>query len=261
MNYSRLFILIYCSTLFLVFIFRHRDQLTYFRLMKKMDDVPASLLGRWRIIELSPLTFNCVGFGFLAGLGLAIAGVVPRVALLACVFFYFLYFGQIRSLAYVVRKSNLIPQFLFIMALAPGSSDPLSALTSTWPIFILKILIIQIYVSAGYLKVRHSGFSWATATQLQGILLLQHLKYDIPYACRVAKHDKLCSVIAFLTLAFELTFPIVLLVPELELLYMVSAILFHLGTLVLMRIDYLTYHGPALLAFLVILLAHHLPPR
>lgn len=257
MNFSRLFVILYCSTLFVVFSCRYRDQLRYLKLIRGIQR-PAKLLGRWNIPGLSPLSFGIAGIAFLLCLALAITGVAPRLALLACCILYFLYFGQIRTLSYVVRKSNLIPQLLFVMALAPGLSHPLMETGPIWPLVILKMLIIQVYASAGYSKLRNSGLHWATSSQLQSILLLQHMKFDIPLAFRVAKSDSLCSVLALLTLSHQITFPIVFLFPRLELYYVVAALLFHLGTRSLMRIDYLTYQGPAYLIFVVIPLGRYL---
>lgn len=159
----------------------------------------------------------------------------------------------------MVRKSNLIPQILFVAALAPGLSRPLVESGPTWPILIAKVLIIQVYVSAGYSKLSNCGLRWAQSSQLQGILLLQHMKFDIPLAIRIARNDSICSVLAILTLSHQITFPIVLFLPRLEPYYVVTALLFHLGTRILMRIDYLTYQGPAYLTFIVIPLGHYLP--
>jgi uncharacterized membrane protein YphA (DoxX/SURF4 family) len=219
---------------------------------------PAKLLGRWNIPKLSPVLFGMTGIALLFCLALAIIGVMPRLALLACCIIYFLYFGQIRTLSYVVRKSNLIPQLLFVMALAPGLHRSFMETCPTWPILIGKILLIQVYVSAGYSKLRNSSFHWATSSQLQGILLLQHMKYDIPLAVKVARNERLCSALAILTLIHQLTFPIVLVVPRLEPYYVVTALLFHLSTRLLMQIDYLTYQGPAYLIFVVLPLGNYL---
>lgn len=257
MNFSRLFIILYCSTLFVVFSYRYRDQFRYMMLMKGMEN-PAKLLGRWNVPRLPPALFAIVGITFLLCLALAIIGVVPRLALLASSIFYFLYFGQIRTLSYVVRKSNLIPQLLIVMALAPGLNRPFMEPCPTWPIVISKILLIQVYVSAGYSKLRASGLKWATSSQLQGILLLQHMKFDIPLAATVARNQWLCSVFAIVTLSHQLTFPIVLLLPRLEPYYVLAALSFHLGTKLLMRIDYLTYQGPAYFIFAVIPLGNYL---
>jgi len=219
---------------------------------------PAKLLGRWSVPKLSPVLFGITGIAFLLCLALAVIGVMPRLALVACCILYFLYFGQIRTLSYVVRKSNLIPQLLLVMALAPGLNRSFMETCPTWPIVIGKILVIHVYVSAGYSKLRNSGLNWATSSQLQGILLLQHMKYDIPLAVRVARNGRLCSALAILTLSHQLTFPIVLLVPSLEPYYVVTALVFHLSTRILMQIDYLTYQGPAYLIFAALPLGHYL---
>jgi hypothetical protein len=251
MNFTRLFVILYSSIIFLVVSLRHRDHLQYLVLTENLVN-PAKLFGRWRILRLSPLSFNIVGVCFLIALASAALGICARLALFLGVLLYFLYFGQIRTLSYVVRKSNLIPQLLLLMALAPGTNQPIHASSPQWPIFIAKMAVAQVYVSAAYSKLRNSGLRWATASQLQGILVTQHLKYDIPIANALASHRAVCSFLAFAVFSHQISFPIVLLYPGLEVTYVGAALLFHFGTLVTMRIDYLTYHAPAYLVFLVI---------
>jgi hypothetical protein len=89
-------------------------------------------------------------------------------------------------------------------------------------------------------------------------LLLQHMKFDIPVAAKVAKSRPLCTLIAVATLGHQITFPIILLLPRAELYYVVAALLFHLCTKILMRIDYLTYQGPSYVIFAVLPLGHYL---
>lgn len=257
MNYSRLFVILYGSGLFSIFAYRYMDQLRYFYLTTEMSR-PALVLGKWRPPKLSDSAFQTTGIAFLICLGLAVAGVVPRVALVASCILYFLYFGQIRTLSYIVRKSNLIPQLLGLMALAPGLDRRLMEAGPTWPIFIGKLLVVQIYASAAYSKLRHSGLRWATSSQLQGIFLLQHLKFDIPSGFKLATSKRACSLLSIATLAHQVTFPIVLFVPRADFYYVVAALLFHIGTRIFMRIDYLTYQGPSYVIFLVIPLGHWL---
>src|SRR5450756_867242 len=141
MNFSRLFVVLYCSILFVVFSCRYRDQFRYMTLTD-VNGRPARLFGRWSIPKLSPLYFGVVGIAFLLCLALAIIGIMPRLALLACCSFYFLYFGQIRTLSYIVRKSNLIPQLLLVMSLAPGLTRPIMEAGPTWPITIAKFCLL-----------------------------------------------------------------------------------------------------------------------
>lgn len=257
MNYDRLFVVLYCSAVFAVFSYHFRDQWRYMTLTRGIFP-QALFLGKWPVPRLSSRIFGAVGLAFLLCLGLATFGIMPRLFLLTCCVLYFLYFGNIRSLSYVVRKSNLVPQLLFVMALAPGVSRPLTEPCPTWPLSIVKILIIQVYFSAAYSKLRATGLQWATPSQLQSILMLQNMKFDIPLAAKAAQNGLSCSAIGVLTLVHQVTFPIVLLFPRLEPYYVIAALLFHLGTKLLMRIDYLTYQGPAYISFAIIPLGHYL---
>jgi hypothetical protein len=251
MNCTRLFIILYCSTLAVIFIFKHGDEAKYQRLMIGLV-APGKLFGRWRLPELSPFYFNVVGFCYFAALTSAALGVYSTISLLLGTICYFLDFSQIRTLSYVGRKSNLIPQFLVVMATVPAASESLWIPSAHWPLVILKLLVIQTYVSAGYSKLSNQGIRWASADQIQGILIRQHLYFDIPLSCKMASSRTLCAVLSVIVLCHQLTFPIVLILPSLEPLYVGLALLFHVTTLFSMKVDFLTYHAPSYLAFAVI---------
>jgi hypothetical protein len=85
--------------------------------------------------------------------------------------------------------------------------------------------------------------------------LFHHLCYDLPVSERLANIDWACWAIGISAFVFEATFWVVLAVPQLSNIYAMAGIGFHLSTLWLMRIDYLTYHGPTYWVFAVAPLA------
>ena len=209
MNLVSLVTFFYCSTLFVIVAIKHSDQLKYLGLTSGIVR-PARVFGLWRIPRLSPFYFNIACGMFLFCLAFAALGIATRVWLSLAIIVYFLYFGQIRTLSYVVRKTNLIPQFLQFLALAHSARTmSLCYEYSCWPMMLLKLVVVQVYLSGAYSKLRNSGLRWASGTQLQGILIHQHLLFDIPLAFKLAGNRRLCAVFAGLVLFHQLTFPVI----------------------------------------------------
>src|SRR5690348_14784874 len=118
-NYVRLFATLYCGMIAVIVCLRHADQFAYLTLTRPFER-PARVLHIWRVPALSGRQFHAAGAALVLTLLMAAAGIFPRAALCSAVAFYFLYFGQIVSLSYVVRKIYLIPQVLLLLAAAPG---------------------------------------------------------------------------------------------------------------------------------------------
>jgi hypothetical protein len=230
-------------------VFHHADQLRYARLTRTIES-PAKLFGAWEIPRLPDLLFHLAGGSFVLCLALGTIGGISRIALALAIPLYFIYFSQFISISYVVRKSNLIPQILLVLVLAPSLSEPWNVDSPRWPLLFVQALLAQMYLSSAYCKLRNAGSRWMTGEQMQGVLLYHHLSYDLPLSCRIARMSWLwtMSISAF---AFESTFWIVLLVPRLGIAYAIVGITFHLATRRLMKIDYLTYQGPVYLVFVI----------
>ena len=169
---------------------------------------------------------------------------------------YFFYFNPIMSLAYIQRKTNLIPLVLLILLLSPGLSQPLTQPTPIWPLWLVKAALAQIYLSAGVQKLRRSGWQWSDGNSLQAYLVEHYLWGDTPAAWWLAQRLWLCRWISRLTLIFEVSFGLILVFPALTPLYVVGGLLFHLATGLTMRIHYLIYLGPVYLVFLAEALAY-----
>jgi hypothetical protein len=251
MTVLRMFTVVYCSTLLLILSANHRDQLKYVRVTCEVVR-PARVLGLWSVPRLSTAYFNLAGAVLFFSLVLAALGIAVRVWLVLTIVAYFVYFGQLRTLSYVGRKANLIPQLLAILFFAYSDRSISIHDDYPWPLVIMKVLVVQVYVSGAYCKLSKAGLRWATGRQMQGILMHQYLLFDIPGAIKLARHPRLCAVAASLVLFHQVSFPIIFFVRSAEVYYVAFAVLFHVINIGVMRIDYLRYHGPSYIVFLAV---------
>lgn len=257
MNIVRLFAILYCGSLSIVVLWRHRQQSRYARLLGPFE-IPERVLGRWRVPRLNNRQFHLVGFSFVGCLILAMLQPTARIALAIAIPLYFVYFGQFLGISHVVRKSNLIPQILLILVLAPSIDSPLSVASSRWVLLTIQALLVQVYLSSAYSKLHNTGFAWVSAREQQGILLFHDLCYDLPFSRWLANIEWLCWFMGISAFAFEASFWIILIISKLSWIYAILGILFHLTTWFLMKIDYITYQGPAYWILVVAPLAHRL---
>lgn len=257
MNIVRLFAILYCGSLSVIVIWRHRQQSRYARLLGPFE-TPEKVLGRWRIPRLNNRQFHLVGFCFVGCLVLGMLQPTARIALATAIPLYFVYFGQFLGISYVVRKSNLIPQILLILVLSPSIDKALPVASSRWVLLTIQALLVQVYLSSAYSKLRNTGFAWVSAREQQGILLFHDLCYDLPFSRRLANIDRLCWLMGISAFVFEASFWIILVISKLSWIYAIVGILFHVTTWFLMKIDYMTYQGPAYWVLVVTPLAHRL---
>jgi hypothetical protein len=249
-NHISMFAKFFCSALAILLLFNFNKQLRYFK------SNPVKIYGKHQkilsIYQLPTLDQNqFIGFGlmFLLSLALISFGVFPRFFALLALLCYFPYFNSIQSLSYIQRKTNLLPFVLMILALSPSLSNDVTGPGTRWELILIKIGIVQIYLSAGIQKLRQSGRGWYNGKVLQAYLLENYLWSDKAYAYQLAKQPKLCSLLSTFTLIFELTFWVVIFFPSLSLVYVGIAFFFHLGILVTMGINYLKYLSPVYLIF------------
>ena len=115
----------------------------------------------------------------------------------------------------------------------------------------IKIAIAQIYFSSGIQKLKHSGLDWCNGKSLQAYLIENYLWSDRKAGYLLASKSGLCAVLSSLTLFFELSFWAIIFFPQLTFVYVTMALLFHIGTYLTMRINYLKYLGPVYLVFFI----------
>ncbi|MET0393847.1 MAG: hypothetical protein ABW019_11935 [Chitinophagaceae bacterium] len=249
-NHAAMFARLFSAVLTIQLLISFRDQYLYFKSQpSRIYGKPARLLGRFRLPVLSASQFMDVGFLLLLSLVFIVIGFLPRLFALSALICYVFYFNSILSLAYVQRKTNLLPLVLLILVVSPSVDEHLFAASTTWELVLVKIGLSQVYLSAGIQKLQQSGWDWCTGRSVQAYLLENYLWSDRRAGLLVAQNRKLCAVLATLTLAFELTFWIIIFIPSLTCIYLAAVVLFHTGTLATMRINYGKYLLPVYMVF------------
>jgi hypothetical protein len=161
------------------------------------------------------------------------------------------YYPFIADLGYVIRKILVAPVVFIVLACAPGLTDAWSSPSPTWPLLLLQCYLALVYVSTGIEKVVKSGRLWWRGDVLRGYLVSHHLWGNMPLGMAVANRRWLCRAMSIPTLAWELAFPLVLVLhPSVALGFVAYGIAFHIGTAVLMRIDFHRYWFMNYLVFL-----------
>lgn len=249
-NYTAMFGRVFCGTFALIIMVNFNDQLCYFRTMpERIYGKPQKLLGKLRLPILTEGGFIIAGCVLIVSLIAVAWGVAIKPSLLAALVCNFIYFNSIQSLAYIQRKTNLAAFVLLILVVSASVSNNLSGTGTLWEIVLIKVAIAQMYFSAGLQKITKGIDNWINGRLLQIYLSENYLWSDSKPALRLAARQRFCAFLSICTLIFELSFWIVLVFPELTYLYVAGALLFHIGTLVTMRINYLKYLSPVYLVF------------
>ena len=250
-NQPRLFLILFCVALAVQLLLGLRQQLRYFQTEPaRIYGPPPRLLGVFALPSLTTVQFQILGMMFILSLLCAALNLAPRLSLLLALPCYFLYFNPIMSLAYVQRKTNLIPIVLLVLLFAPAIGGPLTQAGALWPLSLIKIAVVQMYFSAAAQKLRHTGLRWCNGESLRAYLIEHYLWGDTTHALKLARLPRVCAVLSSGILVFEMTFWLVLLWPQLTLPYVVGGIVFHLGTALTMRINYLKYLSPVYMVFI-----------
>ena len=249
-NRIAMFARFFCAVQTIQLLLNFGQQYRYFQTQPwRIYGRKQKLLGFIPLPALNQCQFLISGVCLFISLVLVSVAFYPYLFVLLALISHFLYFPQIISLAYVQRKTNLLPIVLFILLASPSLNKPLSAPSTGWEILLIKIALVQVYFSAGVQKLSRSGMAWFNGKYLQAYLLENYLWTDRTSALAVAGKPLLCVLMSTLTLVFELTFWVVIFFPKLIFLYVAIALLFHIGTLVTMRINYLKYLSPVYLVF------------
>ena len=252
LNRTRLFLILFCVVLSWQLLLAFAQQLRYFKTEPaRIYGGSPRALGRRALPSLTAGQFTALGGILLVSLLAAALNFAPRIALLVALLCYFLYFHPILSLAYVQRKTNLLPVVLLVLLFAPGIGAPLKEATPLWPLWLIKLTVALLYFSAGVQKLRRCGLKWCDGRSLQAYLVQHYLWGDTKRALQLANQPPLCMLLSSVLLLFELTFWVVLVLPRLTVFYLVAGIVFHLGTSLVMRINYLKYLSPVYMVFVI----------
>ncbi len=134
------------------------------------------------------------------------------------------------------------------LVFAPGDarwSDRTPKRRYGWPIRSAVGVMSAIYCMTGIWKLRNSGTDWIFSDNMKLSLLWGRVRGERPplgdLGVWLADHHPLPRVFAGFILLFEVTFPLVIVFRRIRPLYVAAAWMFHLGTLLLLGLDYIVW--------------------
>lgn len=123
-----------------------------------------------------------------------------------------------------------------------GRAEPAPHGRYGWPVRLMTWIIVIAYILAGVAKLKNSGTGWIWGDELRNYIAIDNARKvllgDIysPLAAPLLHVDYLFRVLAALTLVIELAAPVALLSVRAALVWVLLALGFHWGVLVLMMI-------------------------
>jgi hypothetical protein len=143
------------------------------------------------------------------------------------------------------------------LVFAPGDarwSDRRPQRRFGWAIRTAIAVMAVVYCFTGLWKLRNSGLGWVFSDNMQWALTWGRVRGAPPplqgVAVWLADHPPLSVVFAACILVFEVTFPLVVVFRRVRPAYVVAAWCFHLGTLLLLGLDYTMW--PATVTILLV---------
>jgi hypothetical protein len=122
---------------------------------------------------------------------------------------------------------------------------------ASWPIKTMQLYVALFYFWSVIAKVRTSGWVWfAGEGKIQEVLILRSVRWGVTdqgeflkngLSFELAQHPELIQFFSILVLAFELGFPLLLLIKsvKLRLAFIIGVTTFHIATFVLMDVNFL----------------------
>ncbi|MBC8110546.1 MAG: hypothetical protein H7Y04_05745 [Verrucomicrobia bacterium] len=96
----------------------------------------------------------------------------------------------------------------------------------------IQLTLSWAYLQAGLEKLLVSGWQWFQPETLQFHLLT----HQAPAGIWLARYGFLCMTLQFLVIAFELGFVLVVFFPKIRYVFIISGVLFHLGTYIFLNV-------------------------
>ncbi len=110
-----------------------------------------------------------------------------------------------------------------------------------WPRLVMTWVLAMAYLSAALSKMLGSGVEWLNGTTLQRYLMVNALYWDRPLGVWFAERFALVKALGWFTIAFEVTFLLVLFRPRLGPLFALVGTAFHLGIWFTMKAPFFAY--------------------
>ena len=250
-NHFLVFVKLFSLLLIIIILLNFQNQIRYLKTKPiKVYGEHQKLLNLFAIPSPNPTLYIIFGAIFIISLTAIFLGVHPSIFSFICLVLYFPIFNSVQSLDYIQRKTNLLPFVFLIFIFSSGIHLKYNSMSGVWEIILIKILIAQIYFSAGINKLKKGGTEWINGANLQAYFFENYLWNNRQITYEVAQRKNLCSAISLAVLFFELSFIIIVFLPNLTYIYLIFGLIFHCSTFVLMRINYLKYLSPVYLIFI-----------
>jgi len=222
----------------------------YFKLLGIHYHVPALSFGMYAILMGATLSM--------------ILGKNSRTSIFVIILCIFYLKGVRDSFAGDVHHREIIPmQMLFLFLLSKCGeahsrdarqlrlAEGVQEWEASWPIKTMQLYVALFYFWSVIAKVRTSGWVWfAGEGKIQEVLIQRSVRWGVTdqgeflkngLSFELAQHPDLIQFFAILVLAFELGFPLLLLIKsvKLRLAFIMGVTLFHISCYVLMDVNFL----------------------
>jgi Vitamin K-dependent gamma-carboxylase len=207
--------------------------------------------------RLDPGPTSAVYVVLVVSLAFALIGCFTRPALCIAAPLYLWWWGTYYSFGAVHHGRIPVVMALFVLAVAPSGaawsvdawraarravrrglpppdSDRRDELAG-WALRLIMVLVVGAYVLAAYSKLRVSGPGWVTGGALEAVMM----KNRTPAALLLLRHGWVVQIMAALTLVLESTAWLLFFRGRIRDAYVVAAVLFHIGTLLVLNISFL----------------------
>ena len=222
----------------------------YFKLLGIQYHVPALSFGMYAILMGAILSM--------------ILGKNTRTSILVIMLCIFYLKGVRDSFAGDVHHREIIPmQMLFLFLLSKcgkansrdarqlSNTERVQEWEASWPIKTMQLYVALFYFWSVIAKVRTSGWVWfAGEGKIQEVLIQRSVRWGVTdqgefikngLSFELAQHPDLIQFFAILVLAFELGFPLILLIKsvKLRLAFIMGVTIFHISCYILMDVNFL----------------------
>ena len=222
----------------------------YFKLLGIQYHVPALSFGMYAILMGATVSM--------------ILGKNTRTSILVIILCVFYLKGVRDSFAGDVHHREIIPmQILFLFLLSKCGEvhsrdarqrhipEGVQEWEASWPIKTMQLYVALFYFWSVIAKVRTSGWVWfAGEGKIQEVLILRSVRWGVTdqgeflkngLSFELAQHPELIQIFSILVLAFELGFPLLLLIKsvKLRLAFILGVTTFHIASFVLMDVNFL----------------------
>ena len=206
--------------------------------------------------RLGPALTSAVYAVLVVSLALALVGCFTRTALWIAAPLCLWWWGTYYSFGAVHHGRITVVVALFMLAVAPSGGAysvdswrarrraaslgaPASAAgrdeLAGWALRVMMVLVVGAYLLAAYSKLRVTGPGWVKGGALEAVMI----KNGTPAAMLLVRHLWLVYAMAALTLVLEGTAWLLFFRGRIRDAYVVAAVLFHIGTLLVLNISFL----------------------